>query len=325
MKSQQDNHAIREVGSKDGEHHKCPIANRQMKSEDEEMWTLGHGFFAYMGGFGLKTGYELRDGTSPSNMEAISLTSAGVRLLSRNKMLPSLSTKTIRNKSKPGYLLQFIVFLQILWMLLSTISKLANDLPITLLEVTTLAQVFGSMVIYAVWWYKPQDIEDPIIIDLMDCPNCVRILQRNNFSERHVTNGLPEESILDLLHGKVKITVPEPGSRYIVLIVGFFIFAYGGIHASAWNSTFPTMTEEMIWRVATCVMTAIAMVFLICGMVLFLGAEDKLWVVAVQNTGIAIYVLVRSMLVVESISSLRELPLGAFATVSWVNEIPHIG
>lgn len=82
------------------------------------------------------------------------------------------------------------------------------------------------------------------------------------------------------------------------------------------------MAKGLIWRVATCVMTAVAMVLLIC---LFLGAEDKLWAVAVQNVGVAIYVLVRSMSFVESISSLRELPLGAFAIASWVNEIPHIG
>lgn len=152
-----------------------------------------------------------------------------------------------------------------------------------------------------------------------------KILQRNNFSERHVTIGLPEESILDLLRGKVKITVPKPGSRYIVLLVGILIlvlYVYGGIHLSAWNSSFPTMASGLIWRVATCVMTAVAMVVLSCGMVLFLGAEDKLWVVAVQNVGVAIYVLVRSMSFVESIS---ELPLGAFAIASWVNEIPHIG
>jgi hypothetical protein len=326
VKLWRDSPAIRERSSKESAHHCCPIANGQVSLEDEEMWTLEHGFFAYMGGIALKMSDALREQTSPSNGDAISLTSAGVRLLSRHQMLPSISTKTIRNKTNPGYLLQFIVLFQNLWMLLQTISRLTNDLPITLLEITALAQVFGSMVIYVVWWRKPRDIRDPIMIDLTECPTCLKILQRNNFSERHVTNCLPEDSILDLLHGKVKITVPEPGSRYIVLLVSISILVYGGIYASAWNSSFPTRAEELIWQVATCVMTAVAIVFLICGMLLFLGAEDKLWVVVVQNIGVGIYVLMRSLLIVESISSLRKLPLGAFETpASWVNNMPHVG
>ena len=75
--------------------------------------------------------------------------------------LPKISEKDILDKSKTDNVSRLLSILQALWMLSQILGRLAVKLPITLLEVNTLAHIACAMIIYALWWNKPKMVNEP--------------------------------------------------------------------------------------------------------------------------------------------------------------------
>ncbi|KAL8829851.1 MAG: hypothetical protein Q9170_005992 [Blastenia crenularia] len=91
----------------------------------------------------------------------LTLTPRGVALLAACGYLPKISEEDILDKSKSDNVSKLLSVLQALWMLAQTISRLYSNLPITLLEVNTLAHIICAIIIYALWWNKPKLINEP--------------------------------------------------------------------------------------------------------------------------------------------------------------------
>lgn len=110
-------------------------------------WTMTHGFFASTGGFA----FEIRDedtklGSSflPSQGSGpvrLSLTARGMALLVKCGHLPDMSKADIADKSKANDIAKALVIIQASWMLIQVIGRLIARLPVTLLEVNTIAHV----------------------------------------------------------------------------------------------------------------------------------------------------------------------------------------
>ncbi|KAI9866182.1 MAG: hypothetical protein M1813_001743 [Trichoglossum hirsutum] len=128
-------------------------------------WTIAHSFFAEMGGFAIVT-----RPNSPEEREFVhssprlTVTSRGVLLLAKHGCLPDVSLETIMDKSKADAIAKSLVCLQAGWMVIQCITRLANRLLITLLEITTLGHLSCALMMYFFWWNKPLDIGDPLII-----------------------------------------------------------------------------------------------------------------------------------------------------------------
>ena len=142
-------------------------------------------------------------------------------------------------------------------------------------------------------------------------------------------------------------------------LLRFFIpltAAYGGIHLSAWNFEFPSRAESVIWRTACFIIMGSSFALLsvpLCTTLqgkidrypyvfrpskfqLFLRGEgtEGIWNLLSDISGIMFIVLAvllllcyaasRIYLVVESFISLRHVPIGVYAAVPWVENIPHV-
>jgi len=70
----------------------------------------------------------------------------------------------IRDKSKSDSLGKAIACLQAAWLILQCIGRKVQHLPITTLEIATIAYVANAFLVYLLWWHKPLDIEVPILI-----------------------------------------------------------------------------------------------------------------------------------------------------------------
>jgi hypothetical protein len=119
-----------------------------------------------MGGVTIQTG-----GDCFENSPRLSLTPEGVRLLSFLGRLPPIRENQIRDKSKADGLAKTIVCLQAFWMIVQTIARLKAHLPITLLEINTIGHVLCALVLYLLWWSKPLEVRDPVLMpheDWMD-------------------------------------------------------------------------------------------------------------------------------------------------------------
>ena len=116
---------------------------------DEEMilpdrtsyeWTMTHSFFASTGGFAFDTADD-EPRYLPTGYKRLTLTARGVALLASCGHLPNVSEAEITDKSKANNVAKALVIIQALWMLLQVIGRLFAALPVTLLEVNTIAHV----------------------------------------------------------------------------------------------------------------------------------------------------------------------------------------
>lgn len=106
---------------------------------------------------------------------------------------------------------------------------------------------------------------------------------------------------------------------------------YGGLHLAAWNSSFPTRAEQILWQVsalATAIATSTFVLTLYLS-VFFVRTSDSKWVGKICGIviGIAVFpcFLFRVYLLVEGFLALRRLPVRSYEIAKWANMWPHLG
>jgi len=107
------------------------------------------------------------------------------------------------------------------------------------------------------------------------------------------------------------------------VIYGVGIF-FNGIQLAAWNFTFPTPTEGLLWKISVLVMLASITVWVPTALALSwlppasLAKQMPLYLLA------TVYGVSRVYVVVEIFAGLRALPPDVFQTVNWSAYIPHL-
>ncbi|KAF2681047.1 hypothetical protein K458DRAFT_85623 [Lentithecium fluviatile CBS 122367] len=115
-------------------------------------------YFAVMGGVRIETGDCI------AGNPRLNLTAEGIRLMSFLGRLPDVPENQIADKSKADGLAKTLVVLQAGWMIIQTIARVNQGLPVTLLEINTMGHVICAFALYALWWSKPLDIKDPTLV-----------------------------------------------------------------------------------------------------------------------------------------------------------------
>jgi len=121
-----------------------------------------HAHYATMGGFTIEL-----DDLPPEQARLfgkrtrLTLTAQGVALLAQCGHLPDVAKEDIVDKSKEDWMTKILVIIQAGWMIVQVVSRLAVGLPVTQLEVNTLAHVVCALVMYALWWDKPRLLNEP--------------------------------------------------------------------------------------------------------------------------------------------------------------------
>jgi len=121
------------------------------KEHKGDGWTLTHGFFAIMGGFMEYEGNQPIRVLLPDELESYSLTGNGDS--------PRLSKAEIDDKSKGDAISKGVVILQTGWFVTQCIARGLQGLPITELELATVAFATLNLIIYVLWWDKPQNVQ----------------------------------------------------------------------------------------------------------------------------------------------------------------------
>lgn len=129
-------------------------------------WTLVHGFYAVMGGFALDSS-NATENFLPDSRTRAALTTTGLGFLLEHEpdLLPDVSEDQIKDKSKADGLQKFLICVQALWFCATCITRLASSLPISLLELNAFGHALCALLIYAMWWQKPLDVDEPSLIE----------------------------------------------------------------------------------------------------------------------------------------------------------------
>ncbi|KAH8750640.1 hypothetical protein BGZ57DRAFT_834350 [Hyaloscypha finlandica] len=172
-------------------------------------WTTTHSFYAGMGGFALDaTGSPIDfpyDRTSN-----ICLTANGILILAELGHLPDISELSILDRSKADPVAKIIAAIQVSWLLLQCLARVVNGLPISPLEIYAVAHVLFTLMSYAMWFQKPLDICEPIVLQGEWIPPLCAIMymfsavSMRNRSGAHEDYSLPEIEML--VHCEVDAT-----------------------------------------------------------------------------------------------------------------------
>ncbi|CRG86668.1 hypothetical protein PISL3812_03678 [Talaromyces islandicus] len=121
-------------------------------------WTLPQCFVILMSGLTLETQDEWIYYIAPRL--AHRFIEAGVLRCS------DFTHRDIQDRAKSDGFAKAFTVGQSIWVMINIIARAGYDLPITPLELSTLAYIACAVVIYAVWWHKPQGMAVPITVHL---------------------------------------------------------------------------------------------------------------------------------------------------------------
>jgi len=128
-----------------------------------------------------------------------------------------------------------------------SIARKVHGYPLTLLELHTLVHVICAFAMYALWFRKPLDIQEPTVIVPM--PVHIKTLMEKPAESN--TEKLPKLNKCAKNIGAMKTARDDYLWLLVLFTLGFLCAVYGAVHLTAWNYHFPTEAEHYLWR-GTC-------------------------------------------------------------------------
>ena len=124
---------------------------------------MTHSFWAIMGGISIGSNHS--EPFIPDSQRS-TLTSNGVSLLLKHEpqLVPDISEEEVKDKSKGSILTKALACIQATWFCLSSILRVSQRLPVSMLELNTFAHALCTLIVYVLWWKKPLNIEQPLLV-----------------------------------------------------------------------------------------------------------------------------------------------------------------
>ncbi|KAI9449653.1 hypothetical protein F5148DRAFT_1370990 [Russula earlei] len=122
-----------------------------LAEEHKDGWTKTHGFFAIMGGFMEYEGNRPVRVLLPEQLKSYSLTGNGD--------FPRIAKEEIDDRSKSDIIAKTLVILHTGWFVTQCIARGVQHLPITELELVTVAFAALNFVMYLLWLDKPLNVQ----------------------------------------------------------------------------------------------------------------------------------------------------------------------
>ena len=143
-----------------------------IEQEPQPHFGLVHAYYAMMGGFAFYAYYN--DDTPKSYFEISTSPSCDVdvprfdTLVYIMKHFPHIITdipeEEILDRAASSSLSKALLIVQVAWFCTNCASRLFQRLPLSLLEVSTAAHAFCTLLTYFVWWSKPINVATPTLL-----------------------------------------------------------------------------------------------------------------------------------------------------------------
>ncbi|KAK0103335.1 hypothetical protein ONS95_005362 [Cadophora gregata] len=137
-----------------------------LSREEKGNWTLTHAYYADMGGFAFRTSSHRSDETHYKLQYILADDVLKLRALGHIAKLPSITEDEIKDKSQGDSFVKATAVLQVSWLVIQVILRVAHSLPVSQLEITACAFAACTFLTYSVWWSKPQGVSSCTIITL---------------------------------------------------------------------------------------------------------------------------------------------------------------
>ncbi|KAI0059777.1 hypothetical protein BV25DRAFT_1022277 [Artomyces pyxidatus] len=308
------------------------VAANQQTGRSRGRWTLRHGFSVIMGGF-----HYYRDGEPRHPLSRWDI----VALVKSGDLVPP-TDEELRTWSQGDTLSKMLAIIQTLWFVIQAIARRIEDLPITQLEIMTLAYTTITVAMYAAWWDKPQNVGGPIRATVKKLPEQEKLDEWDWYE--HVFYAIIgwQDDIVDLRKERRVPTFYGGGTGedsnnggFADILALFAALVFGAVHCAAWHYSFPSHIEKFIWHISSLAIVVIPAVMLVLLLVAAVFTSDESNLPGVLKDALPvicmlvfllsapIYVAARLLLLALSFSTLRSLPPEAYRAVQWTLRIPH--
>jgi hypothetical protein len=264
----------------------------------------------------------------------------------------------IDNLSKADSFTKAFACVQSTWLVIQSIARVCQGLPITQLELATMAFVVCALIMYVLWWDKPFGVSRRTVLtavtyDWREGETVPLCPVRQGEKKRDITLNDVDSmavSLVDFTTNELKDMVYAFGGMFGSIFgrenlrspplketrsMTFYAAAtlFSAFHISAWNWEFPSPIVRTLWRTfaVTASGTGPAAVFIIFFDVFLL--EDKFseeinafsditTAVLIIVLGV-IYLISRLALLVLTFYCFSAMPAGVYETVDWTKFLPH--
>ena len=287
--------------------HQLIVAEQQhygpIEQTPQPHFGLVHAFYGIMGGFAFYGPYGHNNPNAEDSLFQISTNPNITVEVPRFEtliyimehfphILTDITEEYIRDQAASSGLSKAILIVQVAWFCMNCVSRLFQGLPLSLLEVSTAAHAFCTLLTYFVWWSKPMNVAAPTLMREKGAQELYALLKCTDLEYDEawgVAMGRAAEGATGP-HASAKIVLaanalrrtPTPGrppsqDRFkepdSSLVPGNFgnrssneefsvgismaispIF-YGLVHFLAWGDNFPTPLERLLWRVSSFMVT----------------------------------------------------------------------
>lgn len=330
-----------------------------------KQWTVRNAFFANMGGFMLE---------SP-DFPRFPIDGQQLGYLVEKKYIPfpEVAEKVIWDKNKADGFARMITIIQIGWFCIQCIGRAIQHRELSTLELTTLNFIFCTLCTFFFWNHKPLDVETHIVLrtettiaEILVKAGDMACKPYSRTPLDFIKQPRSKTSLLSLFwlglsnflkfdvesksrpikaFGESKTTPPRGFGPMDVCLGLAFAFACFGLNLVAWNFTFPTTIEKILWRSASLMLIGILVLYFICNWLFLmypgrvaklLFGEEANTIFELNTTGpplvrficngfiLFMYTIARGYILLEGFIGLRALPLNVYTSIDWSNFIPHI-
>lgn len=181
-------------------------------------WTSSHSWYAVMGGFAFDIG---NSSILPAGRERVVLTPKGLSQLATHwpHLIPSISEKDIEDKSKSDSLGKLITCWQAAYFAIQCVVRLASGLDATLLELNVFGHAICALIIYAIWWKKSKDVDEPTTLEGDESRSIAALFcTLSSLGSKHLPrSGFEEhfEALQARLHWTPRTPVPGYNYRWV--------------------------------------------------------------------------------------------------------------
>ncbi|KAF7681180.1 hypothetical protein GT037_000156 [Alternaria burnsii] len=286
-------------------------------------------------------GVKLRLSTAPDAPEAILRIPDMIRFIEQGWIeCEEFSIAAVQDKSKANPFNKTVASIQIFWFFSQLLGRLTSTIEISPLEWFTLAYVMCAFFMYGFWWYKPFDVQTPLLIYPDPSLSAEQTLELKHslpkcLKDRHKWNDIGE--LLDLVPDKEELNTMTtrdrvwidqlPINKLFTIAIAISIVLFGSCHLFGWNYPFPTTLETYLWRSASISCVCVPLTLLALAFLIPVGGLSGLWDMLEDYawaTLSIIYVLVRLFLLFEVFFALRSSPPEIYKAVPWAQYLPHI-
>lgn len=178
--------------------------------------------------------------------------------------LPDVTEDEIMDQSKSDVLAKTLAVLQIGWLVIQLITRAVRKLPSSQLEIAALAFGISAIVTNGLLYKKPQDVEATRRILATRRPQSAVELSDIAFvgpgylfyHSGTARTSIPNNSIHTCSFDNFRWYEEQLSFNTFVQMMALGGGVFGAIHCIAWNFTFPTFEEQIVWRIMSLISIA---------------------------------------------------------------------